>query len=279
MKVLSILLTKGHKMSVFEYDDYKMFVWDWVTAQKNGGYGVFTRIANYLDTTSVVMSQTFRGSRELSLEQATSLAEYLRLSTTETDYFLLLVQLARAGSNGLKKILRRQLDEFRLKAQAVKNRIEHSQLTDQDKAIFYSSWHYVAIWLAAPIASLSSIDRIANHLNLPEEVVSDAIRFLLDRGLLEKKGTRLDFGKNIIHVPHDSPYVVKHHANWRLKALQSMDRRKDDCLHYTGPVSLSETETKKIHEDLIQLIQKYTKRVAASNSEKLMCLNIDWFDY
>lgn len=266
-------------MTVFGYDDYKTFVRNWVSGQTNGGYGVFSRMAVHLDTTSVAMSQAFRGSRELSLEQATALASFMSLGTIETDFFLLLVQIGRAGSHELRKILKRQLDELRLKGQAVKHRIEHLQLTDQGKAIFYSSWHHVAVWLAAPIADLGTAREIAERLHLPENVVTDAVRFLLDKGLLVKRGRRLDLGKNVIHVPHDSPFVAKHHSNWRLKALQSMDRRKDECLHYTGPMSLSEADARKIREDLVQLIQRQTKRAAASPSEKLMCLNIDWFDF
>lgn len=266
-------------MTIYVYDDYKAAARDWVSEQPNQGYGVYSRMAKHLGTTSVVISQIFRGSRDLNLEHAVRLASFMHLGAIETDYFLLLVQFARAGSHDLKKVLMRQLDEIRLKGQAVKHRINHSQLSDQDKAIFYSSWYYVAIWLAAPIGRLNSVGQLASNFQLPEQTVSETLRFLLDKGLLIKKGRTYDFGENVIHVSHDSPFAVKHHANWRIKALQSMDRHKDDCLHYSAPMSLSEADVKKIREDLLQFIQKQTKRAAASPSEKTMCLSIDWFDF
>lgn len=266
-------------MLVFEYDDYKSYVNAWVQSHPKKGYGLFAKMAAFLETNSVIISQVFKGSRDLNLEQAAKLARFLALGTIETDHFLLLVQLARSGTSELKQIVQRQLKENLLKGQSIKNRIEHKQLTDEDKAIFYSSWHYIAIWLAAPIPELGSVSKMAKHFQLPDDIINDAIQFLLERGLLKKSGNGFDFGKNIIHVPHDSPFVAKHHSNWRIKALQSVDRKKDENLHYTAPMSLSEDIGKKIREELIQFIQKQTTKVSTSPSEKLMCLNIDWFEY
>ncbi|MBY0469814.1 hypothetical protein K2X30_01510 [bacterium] len=110
-------------------------------------------------------------------------------------------------------------------------------------------------------------------------MVAGVLKFLLEKKLLVKKAGQLDFGKNVVHVPHDSPFVMKHHSNWRMKALQSMDMKRSSDLHYTAPVSLSADLVPQIREELIGLIQKYTKQIADSPSESLMCLNIDWFEY
>ncbi|MGE3261996.1 MAG: TIGR02147 family protein [Bacteriovoracia bacterium] len=264
-------------MTVYEYDSYKQCVNAWVQEQPNKGYGIYSRIAAYLGTNSVIMSQVFKGDRDLNLEQAAKLAQFMGLGSNETDYFLLLVQIARSGTHDLTTILKRQAEECRLRGQAIKNRIKHEQLTDEDKAVFYSSWYFIATWLAAPIAEFSSVSALSKHFNIPEEVLADVLRFLLDKGLLIKKSKGFDFGTNVVHVPHDSPFVVKHHMNWRMKSMQSMDRRNEENLHYTAPLSLSADLAKKIREEIVQFIQKQTKKVADSPSEKLVCLNIDWF--
>lgn len=266
-------------MSVFEYGDYKRCVNDWVQAQPKAGYGVYSRMAEQLGTNSVVISQTFKGDRDLNLEQAAKLCQFMGLGTFETDYFLLLVQKARAGTHELKQILTRQLGEIRNRGQALKNRVKHEQLTDEDKALFYSNWYFIATWLAATIPQYSSLRNLSQHFRVPENVLAEVLRFLLDKGLLVKKGTGFDFGVNVTHVPHDSPYVNKHHLNWRMKALQAMDQRKESNLHYTAPMSMSHEVRGKIRDEIVQFIQKQTKVVADSPSEALVCLNIDLFDY
>src|SRR6185312_5992531 len=110
---------------------------------------MYSRFAKALSTSSVAVSQVFRGPRELSLEQGVRLAEFLGLNTLETDYFLLLLHKARAGSHALGKILSRQIAELRARGQEVATRIVHEQLSDEDKAVFYSNWLYLAVWLGA----------------------------------------------------------------------------------------------------------------------------------
>lgn len=266
-------------MSVFEYESYKKFVNSWVSEQPKAGYGVFSRMAEHLTTNSVTISQIFKGERDLSLEQAAKLCQFLGLGTLESDFFLLLVQRHRAGSDDLKRIFTRQLDELRLRGQAIKNRIAHEQLSDQDKAIFYSSWYFIATWLAATLPEYSSMQTLARHFNVPENTLSDVMGFLLSKGLLVRKNGRIEFGTNVIHVPHDSPFVVKHHMNWRMKAIQAMDQRKETNLHYSSPMLMSNDVRKKMREELVQFIQRQTKKVADSKSESLVCLNIDFFDY
>lgn len=266
-------------MTVFEYDNYKVYVNDWVKALPNQGYGTYSKIADALGTNSVVMSQVFRADRDLNLEQAVNLTQFLGLATLEADYFVLLVQLARSGSLELRNMIQRQLGELRSRGQAIKNRISHQQLSDEDKAVFYSQWYYIAIWLAAVIPEFSTTAKLAAHLELPKDVVVDVLRFLIDRGLLVQQGGDYQFGKNVIHVPHDSPHVGRHHVNWRLKALQSMDKNRSGNLFYTAPLSLSDALAEKIREQLLQFIQTQTKKVSESPSETLRCLNIDWFEY
>ncbi len=264
---------------IFEYNNYKQCFIDWVQSQPRKGYGVYSRIAEHLGTNSVVVSQVFKSDRDLSMEQAAKLSRFMNLDLLETDYLLLLVQRDRAGAHELKQILTRQLNEIRARGQAIKNRIQHEQLTDADKSIFYSSWYFIATWLAATLPEFSSMKSLSQHFRVPEHVLAEALRFLLEKGLLVKNGNRFEFGTNVIHVPHDSPFAIKHHMNWRMKALRAMDQKNDVNLHYSASMVMSEELQRKIREEIVQFIQAQTKNVAASESEKLVCLNIDFFNY
>lgn len=232
----------------------------------------------HLEVNSVVMSQVFRGDRNLTLEQALAVTKFIGLTDLERDYFLLLVQRARASHHELAKVFSRQLDDLRGRASALKNRVKHQKFTDEDCATFYSHWYYSAIRLGISIPELSSTSMIAAHLKLERSMVAKVIEFLLGNKLVVEKNGRFELGPQVTHIGHDSPFVGRHHANWRLKALQAMDKKADSQLFYTGPMALSSEAAQSIRKRVIELIEKSTKTAAASNSEVLRCLNIDWFE-
>lgn len=265
-------------MNIFDYHDYKLCVNDWISEQKRGGHGQFRQLSLQLRINSVVMSQVFRGNRELTLEQAVGVTNYMSLTEMERDFFLLLVQKARAGTHELRQIIEEQIETLRTTSQALKNRIKHQKFTDEDKAIFYSQWYYSAIRLGLSIPSLSSASSIADYLNLDELLVARVINFLLKHKLVIEKDGQFDLGPQVTHIGHDSPLVNRHHYNWRLKSLQTMEKSNELNLHYTGPMALSQEASKKIRKQILEFVEKSTKIAANSPSETLRCLNIDWYD-
>ena len=95
-------------MTIFDYQNYKQFVNEWIALQKGGGHGQLRQLSLHLGINSVVMSQVFRGERDLTLEQALGVSEYIGFTEMERDYFLLLVQKERAGNHQLKAIFQQK---------------------------------------------------------------------------------------------------------------------------------------------------------------------------
>jgi uncharacterized protein (TIGR02147 family) len=265
-------------MSIFECEDYKKCVNEWIEVQPRKGHGQLRQMAQHLRINSVVMSQVFRGSRHLTLEQALGVTNFMGLSEMERDYFLLLVQKARAGTHELKKVIEKQLEQMSQAAQTLKNRVKHQEFTDEDRATFYSQWYYSAIRLGVSIPKMGSVSAIADYLNLDRALVSRVFEFLLKHKLIVEKKNGLEMGPQVTHVGHDSPFVNRHHTNWRLKGLQAMEKSHVENLFYTGPMALSFGAAKQIRRDLIELIEQATKVASKSDSETLKCLTIDWFN-
>lgn len=264
-------------MTVFDYQDYKKFVNDWMATQPASGRGQLKKMAEHLRVSSVIMSQVFRGPRELSLEQAAGASVFLGLGELERDYFLGLVSYERAGTAELKSVYHRQNENIRGRAQSLQNRIKHQALTEEDRATFYSEWFYSAIRLGSSIPGLGSVTALANHLKLDRALVAKAVDFLLRNGLLVRKGGQLELGPRVTHVGHDSPFVNRHHSNWRILGLQKLPATKPDDLFYTGPMALSKEAAAEIRAGLVELIERATAKAAQSKSEALRCLTIDWF--
>ncbi|MCB0408521.1 MAG: TIGR02147 family protein [Bdellovibrionales bacterium] len=265
-------------MKIYDYEDYKLYVNDWVMTQPKSGYGQFKKIADFIGINSVVISQIFKGDRQLSLEQACEVSRYIGLDDLEKDFFLLLVQIGRSGSHDLTKTLSRQLKEKKKTALNLKSRIKHSQFSNEDKAEFYSQWFYSAIRLSTDIDAINSIDDISSLLGLQRETVANILTFLKNAGLVVEKNNVLNVGPQVTHVGHDSPFVYKHHSNWRLKSLQCMENVSSEKeLFYTGPMALSEEAADDIRSQAVQFIERATKTASKSNSATVACLNLDWF--
>ena len=118
---------------------------------------------------------------------------------------------------------------------------------------------------------------IADHLKLDRPLIAKVVEFLLKHKLIIQEQGRMNMGPQVTHVGHDSPFVNRHHTNWRLKSLQAMENITDLDLYYTGPMALSENAAKEIRKLLVDLVEKSTKKAANSDSEVLRCLNLDWF--
>lgn len=273
-------MNNNETLSIFEYQDYKAYVNDWIKRLPKAGYGAYKRLADYLRVNTVVVSQIFNGTRELSLEHAFEVTKYMALSQLERDYFITLVNSARAGTQSLKEYYSTQRDELKKLSKQIKNRIQQDrELTYEEKAIFYSSWPYSAVRLAASFNNIKSVEDLSQLLKMDRIKVGEIVEFLLTAGLIKKTKSGFEIAARVTHVDNRSPFVIKHHTNWRVKALQSLDDNRESDLHYTGPMALSEKAVEQIREKLILLIKEATQKAAASESEKLYCMTIDWFDF
>ena len=265
-------------MDIFAAADYKHFVKDWVTSQPKGGHGQYRRIAEYLGVGTVLVSQIFNGDRDLSSEQAYKLAKYLQLTPLETNYFILLVQIARAGTADFRKHVEEQAESVRKQARDLRNRMpQRAELSEEAKAVFYSRWIYSAIRLLSSVPGFQTVDAIAKHLELPRPIVAEAVEFLLANGLCILENDQIKMGPSWTHLAKDSPFVIPRQTGWRLKAIEEMEQHESDSLYFTSPVVLSSADFEVIRNQLLEVISKFRATVEPSPSETLACLNIDWF--
>lgn len=267
-------------MEIFNYTDYKQFVRERLKAMPKKGHGQFRKMALHLGLNSVVISQIFKGDRELTAEQAFELSEFFGLSVMERDFFILMVQLSRAGTYKLQEHYKTQMDEIKKKSQKLESRMEkYDELSEGGKAEFYSSWLYSGVRMASFLNEGQSIDDIANRLGLTNSKVIEVMEFLVRHGLCLKKEGLYSAGPARTHLEQKSPLAANHHRNWRIKSFENNQELKPDELFYTSPMVLGEEDFKRVRKILVQSIEKVTKLLGPSPCEKLACLNIDWYNF
>lgn len=266
---------------LFGSRDYKQFVLARLHAMPRRGHGEFQKIAAELKTHSTRVSHVLRGDLHFTIEQGCDLCRYLGMGDLETEYFLTLLQYQRAGTQRLRQTLEKQLQGIAERAELLVHRVGRDKLlSDEQKAVFYSSWLYTAVRQACSIRELATLDGLARYFDLPREKIRSVVDFLVQNGLCEERsdGGLAILGK-VTHLEAGSPLVARHHANWRLKAMQRHERLTGRELAYTAPMSISAADQTRIREMSATFVEQVLRVVKASEPEqRLMCLNLDWIE-
>ena len=265
-------------MRAFDFDDSIDFIQAKIKSSAQKGHGQARKMAQFLGVHPTLISQVIRRVKPLSLESAQGLCEYFGLSESETEYFLSLVQIERAGTAKLKKVYEKQAQALREKGRRLENRLPRDQiLTDADKAIFYSNWYYSAIRVLTSVPGFQRADVIAEHLGLPRGLVNQVLTFLVSTGLcLEGKDGLFRVGPQRTLLESDSPLVSRHHANWRNRMIEQYPRMQSHEFAFTAPLSISEKGFLQVRTELANLVEKISQIVSEEEPEKFVCLNIDW---
>lgn len=268
-------------MNVFHFTDYKEYVLKKISSLPHKGKGELTKISAKLKIHTTVLSQIFRGPRELTPEQACMLGKYFELNDLESEYFYCLVQHHRAGTEEARKMAQRQLKRLRTLTDQAENRLaEGVYLSEQERAVFYSHWYYSAARLMTFLPHLQTklAEAVSQFCHIPQDTAQQVIHFLISTGLCKEEGKRIVPGPAMTLVEAGSPYVVEHHINWRLRAIERMRIKTPEEINFTMPMVISEADRKRTREVLLDLMSQAKNMVKDSPPEKLCCLNIDWFD-
>jgi uncharacterized protein (TIGR02147 family) len=260
-------------MNIFEYTDYKKFLTNRL------GHGLQKKFAFYLGCQPAFLSQVLRGNPDLSLEQGILATEYFKLNANESEYFMLALQLSRAGTNKLKKYFESKTVHCRSINQRIDSRIgAFETLDEQAKSIFYSSWKYSFIYVSLSIPTSNSIEFIAAKTNLSVAEISKTINELVKMGLVKKSDGEWLLTKKRIHLSSEDSQIKNHHKNFRTFCLRELEEIKSNSFHFSSVVAIPTEDAQKIKEILLKAIEKSEAIIRPSKEESLKVLCIDFFE-
>ncbi len=268
-------------MWVVEFTNYKEFLRELIKSLPKHGRGKASALARHLNTSPIVVSEILNQERQLTLDQAIKTAEFFGLSELEADYFLNMVALARAESKELKAYLEIKLEKIRGEARKIKaNVVGKEYLSEMEFGVFYSNWYYTAVSCLISIKGFQTIDAIAEYFSeIPKSKIAEVVSFLVASGVCKQEGGHILPGLTSTYVAEPNPYVNNHRRNWRLKAIEAFSKHNSESIHISFPVSLSAKDSEIFRKELVEFVKSFSKRIVPSPEEKLMCLNIDWFEF
>ena len=174
-------------ISIYEFTNYRHYIQKRFFEMPKKGYGQSHRLATHLGVHTTLVSQVLKGLKTFTLEQASLASEFLGLTESESEFFLLLVQLDRAGNEPLRKILKRQIQEMKKKSFELANRLQaEKKLSAEKRAVFYSDWSYSAVRQLSAIKGFHSLDSIADYFDFSTKQTKLILDFLIGTGLCKE---------------------------------------------------------------------------------------------
>lgn len=266
-------------MRIFEFTEISPFLRHYLHNLPRKGHGEVTRLARFLRVSTTLVSQVISGKKSFTPEQAQRLSTYMGFTNLEADYFTFMIQKDRAGSADLKKYWAAKLKELRDESMKLSKRVKVDRtLNDTERAVFYSTPLYSAIRLFTSTSEKGiSLDQICERFEITRVKAAEMIKFLVETGLCVDDGGLFKMGAQKTHVEQGSPHLLKHHANWRIRAIRQSEDLLPTELMYTAPVSLSKKDFDFLREEMAAFIDKFLKKVHASPAEEIACFNLDFF--
>jgi len=263
---------------IFEAKDYKTYLNGRIKLMPKGGRGIRSAIAKTIGCQVGFITHVLTGHAHFSLEQAEKINSILGHTKEESHFFLLLVQYTRAGTMALKNYYLEQMEQAIERRLSLKNRLGiKTKLNIEDQNTYYSAWYYAAIHMAVSLPRFQTREALSKYFHLPLEKVSAILEFLTSVGLVVKNGERFNIGEVRIHLGNDSPLIAKHHSNWRMQAIQALDKEKTNDLHFSLIMGISEEDALKIRALLVKNIEQINQILKDSKETGIHCLALDFF--
>ena len=265
--------------SVFEYENYKKYLNDYIKNQPKNGRGLKRRWAEIAGCQVAYISHVLDQEYNFGAEQLESISKSLGHSLQEQEFLLLLLSYQRAGTHSLSSFYKSLIQERKEKYSTLRERMKIKEnLTIKDQAIYYSKWYYSAIHIILTIPEYRNADKIASHLGLPLNIVRAALTFLIEKGLVSLNKEQYKVSGPFLHIEKNSPLINQHHYNWRTQSLKSLAVEKENDLHFSSCFSISKDDMNKLKLMVTRHIQESAEVIRPSKEEKLMALCIDLFE-
>jgi uncharacterized protein (TIGR02147 family) len=218
-------------------------------------------------------------SIQLTRDHAAGLCQFWGFTDDESEYYLALVELARAKSRPLRDFALQKIEQLKSRRTNLDRRVRKEGIDNIEvQSIYYSTWINSAVHILLTIPSFREPRAIAQRLQIQIAEVERALAKLAEIGLAEKKGELwLPISANL-NLPTSSPLNTVNHTNWRCKAISSLQNRRLESLHFSSVFSANRKDVETLRTMISDFILRSRDLIVSSKEEDIYCLNIDCFD-
>jgi len=264
--------------NLFEFRDYRTWIRHQIEANSNTR-GYQNLLARAAGCQRSYLSRAIHSQVELTPEHAAGLAQYWGFNGDQTEYFVGLVSLSRAGTAGLRTLIERRLRELAERNLTVARQIPRSgALTDEVSQLpYYSAWYMAAVHMALTIPGLRTEAAIAQRLRLPAPIILRALQELEHLGLARRAGTGWNATEANLHLSSGSTVDRVSQAAWRQFIGARLQEGEAEGLHYSGVHTLSRADLARLRALWLDCLKRSRELIAPSPEQELVCMAFDLF--
>jgi len=264
-------------MSIFQKSHYTDILKE--NLRKNAHIrGYQSRLAEAAGVHNSYISRVVNEQVHLTPDQAALLSSFWKFTLDETDYFIALVNLARAGSKELKAVLKRQIDDLKKKNSDMTHRYANAQMLEASgQGLYYSAWYYSAIHFLLMIPGYQTVEAVAKRLSLPVALTAASLQTLEILGLVHQEGKKWKVVVSNIHLTNNSPWAPIYHSCFRQKVAVKIHERSELDMHYTGLHTMTEKDFLTVRALLQDTMERVRTLALPAAEEELYCVSLDWF--
>lgn len=266
------------RRDLLKYNDYKLLILDDISDHSNEK-GYRSRLADGMGCQRTYLSQVLHSHIHLTPDHAYHLSEFWKLRELHQEYFLELVNLARAGTPKHRHWIEQKMLALKNKHNDLSERFSQPSLKGQEgEAKYYSNWIWAALHISSSVPRLQSVESLSQRFHLPVVLIQSVLDELVRMELVEKINGHYRITKKSIYTPKGSIHTWSHHSNWRMKAIENIHRYDSNALHYSSLYSMNLKDFQKLKTMCTDFIEKSREVVIDSEKEEdVICFNLDLF--
>ncbi|MFN7455138.1 MAG: TIGR02147 family protein [Pseudobdellovibrionaceae bacterium] len=266
-------------MNIYKYSNYRLFLKDWVQNQPKRGRGILSQMAATTGVHPTFLSQVLSSGKDFSNEQALLVAEFMGLSESQIEYFMILVEREKASHFKLKDRLDQRIKTLQDESQQLDRLLqkENDRLSTEQLGEYYSSWTYIAVHSLIALTPYQNRQNLYQALSIEKSEIDRILQFLFRAGLaVEERGQIKRVGSKSTFIGKESPFIWTHLRNWREVAIQRMQNMTKNDLSYSTVITLRAKDAQRIKDILREAIKKSDEVVESTEPEVMAFLNFDF---
>ncbi len=265
---------------LFRQTDYKHYL-EHMIHRHASLLGYKRRLAEAAGCKPSYLSQVLHGKVQLTGDHAHGLTQFWRLSDLEADFFLKLVDYARAARPPLRERIKRDLLALQFRAEKLENRMEEigMEKVSDPSAIYYSAWYYSFCHVLLTSRETVSLKYLRQKSRLPEPVLLSVMEQLGKIGFAEKSGKQeWKARKHHVHLSDSVLYTQLYHHHWRTMAHANFPQRGARDLHYTVVQTVPADKLAEARDILAKALQAVREFAKIDGDGEVVCVTMDFFE-
>ncbi len=269
--------TENSGINLFEYYDYRKYLYDWYEYKKKKNKGISYRfISTKINVDAGYLVKIMQGQKHLNPEKVSGLARFFKFSKAEEEYFELLIHFAKAKTEErIKFYFEKLLTYTSLNVETV----------EPQRYEFYQKWYHTAIREIVNCFPVSDNYEETGRMLLPQisaSKVESSIELLKQLNFIEKNSKGFYKQTSAFITTGDSWRSIairsfhREVINLALQAVGNIPPSERDLSCITLSLSDDDFESlqiriKEFREDVLRLCKSHT------NVNRVYHLNMQLF--